>query len=208
MPFVATTIQYPVAGKSPESRAILEARVKALQVAGIEANLGVLQWGPDYPAYFIGQRFATLADFESTRAARADTNFAPSLGPLSRRPLMTTLSERLQATSPSSAPVKWTRWNTYAAAVGKAQELRALLLQRGEEFESDGITSNLSVQVAGTEAGLFTRVFVHSSLAELEERRVAAATSASNSAFLQKLNPLLSRPLDVTIRETLIPYPQ
>lgn len=209
MPFVAETTFYPAAGRTVDSRRLVEELTKAIQAAGSEASLRSTAWGADFPAYHLGVRFASLTDYENSRAARADVNarFVPALGALARRTGMTTLTETLQTTAVSATPPKWGTWILRSPALGKAAEARALELERGLELEAQGIRSVMAFQRGGPEPnGTFTRVLLYGSLAELEAgpSRLQAAGSA---AFLTKMNALLSRPQEGTIREILIPYP-
>ncbi len=208
--FTASATFYPAAGKAAEFRQLAEERARALQAAGIETTLGATAWGPDFPAYRIGMRFATLADYEQARPAAQEVNrrFNPMMGPLARQTGIQTLTEVLQLTNQSGPRPKWGLWILRAPALGKGPELRALELERGKELEAQGRRSTLSVQVAGPESGVFIRNFGYQSLAALEEQRVRTAADASSAAFVSKLNTLLSRPTETSIREVLIPFNQ
>lgn len=207
--FVHGVTYYPANGKAMEFRALAEQRVHELQKARVEANLSTLAWGPEYPSARISHRFATLAEYEKYRTANIEAvrKFATSVAPLLRQPSMTTLSETLQTTNQSGA-AKWSQWVTSAPALDKGPEVRSLLVERGKQYDAQKRRTTLSVQVAGPESGLFTRVFSYGSLAELEEWRARGAADEMQAAYLHKLNALLSRPLQTSIREILIPYPQ
>ena len=120
---------------------------------------------------------------------------------------MTVLTETLQRATQTGAPVKWSQFAVSAPALGKGPELRALMLARGKEYEAQGLRTTLSVQVAGPESGIFTRIISFGSLAELEEQRVRAAGDEAGRVYAQKLATLISRPVTFSIRETHIPYP-
>src|SRR5206468_2136654 len=105
---------------------------------GIDTNLSAESWGPDFPVYRIGQRFASLADYEKTREQRAAPEFSVRLAPFSRKPLMATLSESLQRVNQAGAPTKWTQFAVCAPALGKGPEVRVLMLERGRDIEAKG----------------------------------------------------------------------
>src|SRR5688572_27747987 len=209
MPFIHSITYFPSAIGLEEFRELVEQRVRVLQASGVDANLSATEWDPDYPTYRIGQRYTLLADYERYRAPHisAARQFEARVAPLMRRMPTLALAESLQRTN-QSGPDQWSQWVLIAPALGQGLQLRELLVERGNYYEAVGRRTTLSVQVAGPEPGVFVRTFGYATLAEVEEWRKQGATDEAGVDFVTKVNALVSRPLETTIRETLIPYPQ
>lgn len=204
MPFVTILRQYPAVGKAQELRPIMEEYTRALQTAGIEASLSQLTWGADSPWFQVTMRWPTLADRENRfpTVQSVSAPFAtPAFWALMRQVPTQALFETLQVTNPGSA--KWSVTVNLIPALGKAGELRALLLEGGKQVEAEGLNTALLVQLAGPESNSFTRVWNFSSLAAMETWR---AGIDATSDFSRRRDALLDRPTQVSIREWLIPY--
>ena len=156
MPFVSAVRFYPALGKPAEYRRIAEERTRAMQSAGLDAQLSTATRGPDYSYLLLSYRHETLADYGSSRAKVqvGFDEFNARQAPLARQSPVTFLNERLQATNPAGT-VKWQQSNVLAPSVGKAADLRALLLEDGKRIEEMGRRFALLVQVAGPESGVF-----------------------------------------------------
>lgn len=208
--YVQTITQFPLPGKGPELRAAMEERVRALQAAGVEAQLTVTAWGAESQGYRIGTRWNSLADLERQRASSAEAaaQFVVRIGPLVRQAPVVALGEMLSRTNVPTTPMKWQQHVVAVPALGKAAELRALQLERSKYHEAAGLRTVLIVQVAGPEAGCFSRVLLYNDLTEFEEARARIAADDANQAFLSKFTALLSRPSEVEFREVLVPIQQ
>ena len=208
MPFINSMTYYPRAGTEAEFRPIAEERVKAMQAAGVEASLSASWWGRDHPNYRFGQRYGTLAAYEQYHQADAEAarHFEARIASLTRQPPVFALSQSLQRTNQDGPVARWAQWVTFAPALGRDLDLHALLVDRGDVYETMGRRTTLSLQLAGPESGVFVRTYNYANLADLEEWHNRGAADDTQESYVQKLNMLLSRPLETSIRETIIPY--
>lgn len=205
--FTATTRLYPGIGMASAMQPHVEARTKALQAAGLEAQLTAVRWGPDFPCLLVTTRHDSLADWEKAQPTLTEIarQFGPLTSPLSRVGAMASLQERLQSTNPSST-TKWQQANVLAPALGKSAALREYLLEDGRRVEAEGRSTALLVQVAGPESGVFVRLFNYDSLGDLEAARARVPIAEGAAARAERRDALLSRPISLSIRQVLVPY--
>ena len=208
MPYVQLVTWYPVLNSVREFRGLIEGRVKAQQAAGIDASLTRTVFAPETSAFTIRRRYPTLADFESARDRQTQANqtTVDRMSAMQRQAGTNAIHEVLQRTTVPRLVAKWTRVVIAAPALGRGPELRALLLEQGQHYEAQGQGRGLLVEVAGPESGSFRSVFGNSSLAELEQWRAGPALGQSQQDYVQRVNALVSRPLQSSIHEVLIPY--
>lgn len=89
-------------------------------------------------------------------------------------------------------------------AVGKQQELRALLEERVKARKATGVPHGLNVRMFADEPMLTTRI-IHQDLGSLEAFQRAQEADPAQAAFLAKMQPLLSRPNSQSLYRELVP---
>lgn len=209
MPYATVLRHYPNTGMNTEMRPLVEEATLALQRAGLDASLSRSTFAADHAWFQIATRWAKLSDREA--ASEVLANWAAQYGTktlwmLSRQPPTNSLLELLQTTNAKGTP-KWAVTFNSAAAVGKVEQLRSLLLEGGRRMEAAALNTALLQHVAGAAAldlGSFVRVLNFDSLDDFETWR--AGTNVGPE-YAEKRDTLLGRPLQSAIREVLIPYP-
>lgn len=200
--FTHRATSYPLPGKGPELRALLEERVRTRQSEGIRAALTRTMYGEAC--------FAINLQFESL-AARETAPIAPlpaEASALTSRLGDPSLHESLVAANIDGRPVKYIEDIYQDPLPGQGGRLQALLAKRVNQQQEAGVRAELTVEIAGTRSQVLSFRRFYESLAEYERMRAARTGEEGYADFVAEMTPLISRHANTEILEVLVPFPE
>ena len=211
---MATYIQqishYPVPGKGPELRALLEDWARTAPSRGFAHNL-TSQLGSDGPNYINGIRHENLAAFQTyPERSRANPGFGPFSAkeqPLMAKPTTSALSRVLiPPASQAPNPSFLFRVSRYPA-VGKGPALQELLEERVKATQSQSFRT-LTLQMFGSEGPVFVTQIGFQDMASLEAYLDNNQRDPAFRAYLEKVQSMLARSDKLELLQVLVPFPR
>ncbi len=201
---------YPVLGKGPELRALLEEWAKTAPSRGSAENLQS-QLGSEGSVFIIGIRHENLAAFQTFRERnRANPAFGPfiaKLQSLMARPSRFTLFQNL-IPPPREAPRPnfVFRISRYPA-IGKGAALQALLEERIKAMQAHGFRT-LRRQMFGSEGPVFVTNIGFQDMASLEAHLDNNQRDPEFRAHAEKVQSMIARPNKTELFQVLVPFPR
>jgi hypothetical protein len=212
--FITRALNFAATGKGPELRSVLEERVKTDNSRGGEVSLGTLVYSDDGPAFVVTARYQNLAALDAGRTRnQADQARVASLAKsaaLSRQPAKVSLAEVLigptQGVAALHAPYYLVRTTSYPA-MGKAAELRALLMERVQKAQAAKERTTLSTTVFSGDGGAFFISRAFADLAAYDTYRQHLQSDSAYQLFGAKAVSLSRQPAGNELAQVLIPFP-